>query len=149
MSSFQTVLKPSSLLKLRLKNSGLDNDALVTNQIKIDNSYIEGAIFTLFKINIIEYVKVKAILAKQFHIQPSEIDNMPYWEYEIFVKHINDLVENENNQQEQAMNKYHVDEYMNMARPGNMQKMMSNAQPKMPDMSKMSMPNFGSSMKFP
>lgn len=126
---------------------GLDNDEIINNRVKIDNSYIEGAIFTLFKINIVEHVKVKAILAKQFHIQPSEIDNMTYWEYEIFVKHINDLVEAENKQQEQAMDKYHVDEYMNMARPGNMQKMISNSQPKMPDMSKMNMSNFGSSMK--
>lgn len=88
----------------------------------------------MFRINLVEHIKMKAALAKQFHIQPSEIDKMPYWEYEIFIKQINDLVKDENDKQKSEMDKYHVSEYMNMARPGNINKMMSNAQPKMPNM---------------
>ena len=44
------------------------------------------------------------------------------------------LVKDENDRQKSEMDKYHVGEYMNMARPGNINKMMSNAQPKMPNM---------------
>lgn len=88
----------------------------------------------MFKINLIEHVKIKATLAKEFHIQPSEIDKMPYWEYEIFIKHINELVKDENDKQKGEMDKYHVNEYMNMTRPGNLNKMMENSTPKMPKM---------------
>lgn len=87
---------------------------------------------------------MKAALAKQFHIQPSEIDNMCFWEYELFVKNINDFVKEENDQQKAEMDKYHVNEYMNMAKPGNVNKMISNPTANIPKM-----PNMNSSMKFP
>jgi hypothetical protein len=44
----------------------------------------------------VSFVKVKATLAKQFHIQPSEIDQMPMWEYEFFVDHIQEMIKEEN-----------------------------------------------------
>ena len=74
------------------RNSSLDQDDLPV----LDNSYIESALFSLFKIDIINYIKVKSILAKEFHIQPSEIDKMPAWEYELFMREINTLVKEEN-----------------------------------------------------
>lgn len=74
---------------------------------------------------------MKALLAKQFHIQPSEMDILPAWEYELFIKQLNDIVKEENDKQKSEMKKYHVNEYMDMARPGNMNKMMSNITPKM------------------
>ena len=74
---------------------------------------------------------MKAVLAKQFHIQPSEIDILPAWEYELFIKQLNDIVKEENDKQKSEMKKYRVNEYMDMARPGNMNKMMSNSMPKM------------------
>lgn len=60
---------------------------------------------------------------------------MPMWEYELFVMQLNNIVKDENDQQKQEMDKYHVQEYMDMARPGNMQKMMQG--PKMPAAPKM------------
>lgn len=107
-------------------------------------------IFSLWKIDLVGYIKMKAVLSKVFRLQPSEIDIMPFWEYELFVNHLNELVKEENDQQKAEMDKYHVNEYMNMARPGNMQKMMSSAQPKTPNMGNMSMPNMGNmgAMKF-
>ena len=74
---------------------------------------------------------MKAVLAKQFHIQPSEIDILPAWEYELFIKQLNDIVKEENDKQKSEMKKYHVNEYMDMAKPSNMNKMMSNSMPKM------------------
>lgn len=106
---------------------------------KLDNTFIESAIFGLFKLNLVELIKMKAILGKQFHIQPSEIDKMMYWEYEIYCRHLNELVENENNQQKGEMSKYHVDEFMNRSNPNNM---------KMPGMGmqNMKMPNMNINM---
>lgn len=116
-----------SRFKQKLKNS---------DQNKIDNTCIEYAIFSLFRINLVENIKIKAALAKQFHIQPSELDKMYFWEYELFIMQINDLVKSENDQQKAEMDKYHVGEYMNMANPRNMQKMMNKGMnmPKMPNM---------------
>lgn len=101
---------------------------------------MEIAGFALFKINLIEHIKLRAILAKQYHIQPSEIDKMPFWEYEMFVKHLNDAAQEENEKQQAEMDKYHINEYMNMSRPGNISKMTSNAAPKMPNMNLGKMP---------
>lgn len=116
-----------SRFKQKLKNS---------DQNKIDNTCIEYAIFSLFRINLVENIKIKAALAKQFHIQPSELDKMYFWEYELFIMQINDLVKSENDQQKAEMDKYHVGEYMNMANPRNMQKMMNKGMniPKIPNM---------------
>lgn len=78
-------------------------------------------------------IQIKSSLAKNFHIQPSEIDKMPMWEYELFIKELNEQVQQENKQQQSEMDKYHVNDYMRAANPKNIQKM---TQPKMPDLSK-------------
>ena len=101
---------------------------------------MEIAGFALFKINLMEHIKLRAILAKQYHIQPSEIDQMPFWEYELFIKYLNDAAQEENDKQQAEMDKYHVGEYMNMTRPGNISKMTQSAIPKMPNMNMGKMP---------
>lgn len=93
------------------------------------------------KTDILNMIKVKASLSKSFHIQPSEIDMMPMWEFELYIKALNELVEEENDKQKKEMGKYKVNEYMNMTRPGNLQKMTQG-----PDFSKMGTPDFGRSM---
>lgn len=82
-------------------------------------------------------IKIKASLSKTFHIQPSEIDNMPMWEFELYIKQLNELVEEENNKQQKEMDKHNVKGYMDMAKPQNMQKMMQG-----PDFSKMNTGGF-------
>ena len=96
------------------------------------------------KIDILNTIKLQASLTKEFHIQPSEMNNMPMWEFEIFVKQLNTLVEEQNDKQKKEMDQYHVKDYMNMTRPGNLQKMTQG-----PDFSKMNTPNFGRSMPSP
>ncbi len=71
----------------------------------IDNTYIEYALYSLWRINILELIRIKATLSKQFHIQPSEIDKMCFWEYEYYVKFINEAVKEENNAQQDQINK--------------------------------------------
>lgn len=98
------------------------------NSKLLDNSYIEFAIFGLFKIDILNFVKTKAILAKEFRIQPSEIDKMPAWEYELFMQEINALVKEENERNQKEMDK---SGYNKMNDPNYMKKMANNQMPKM------------------
>jgi hypothetical protein len=101
-----------------------DNDE---KPLRISQSYIEYGIFSLFKINVINLIQIKTSLAKNFHIQPSEIDHMPMWEYELFITELNKQVKDENKQQQEEMDKYHINDYMKNSK--NMPKM---TQPKMP-----------------
>ena len=80
-------------------------------------------------------IKMKATLAKNFHIQPSEIDEMHVWEYELFIQYINDEVKEENDKQQKEMDKYNINDYRKMSDPSRIQKM---SQPQMP---KMQMPS--------
>lgn len=109
---------------------------------------IEVVIFSLFKIDVVNLIKTKAILAKEFHIQPSELDNMPAWEYELFVKEINAIVKEENERNKQEMEKAGVKDAQKMANPNTLKKMQQNATPKMPSLN---MPNINinSGMKMP
>lgn len=119
-----------------IKNFNLDQNDLPV----LDNSYIESALFSLFKIDIINYIKVKSILAKEFHIQPSEIDKMPAWEYELFMQEINALVKEENERNQKEMDK---SGYNKMNDPNYMKKMANSQMPKMNNSFKMpSMPKF-------
>jgi hypothetical protein len=104
----------------------------------IDASYLDVAIFSLFKIDIINFLTVKSILAKEFNIQPSELENMPAWEYELFVKEINKIVKEENERNKQEMDKAGVKDAQKMSNPNNLKKMQQAATPKMPNMN---MPN--------
>lgn len=115
-------------MEQRLRSSVQDND----DKFKLSASHMETAIFALFKIDIINYIKNKAALSKNFHIQPSEIDMMPAWEYEYFMMALNDLVSEENEAQKKEMDKYNLNDYKKLANP-NAHKNMANG-PKMPDM---------------
>ena len=99
-------------------------------------------IFNLFKISIINFIKTKAILAKEFHIQPAELDNMPVWEYELFVKEINNAVKEENDRNKQEMENAGISDAKKMASPSYLNKMQKNSIPKLPNISmpKISMP---------
>ena len=90
------------------------------------------------------FIKTKAILAKEFHIQPSEIDNMPAWEYELFVKEINNIVKEENDKNKQEMDKAGINDARKMANPSYLSKMQRESMPKMPNFSmpKIATPKF-------
>ncbi len=75
-------------------------------------------------------IQIKASLAKNFHIQPSEIDRMPMWEYEMFIQEMNKQVKEENEKQQSEMDKYGVKDYMKNANPKNIGKITQ--PPKMP-----------------
>lgn len=91
---------------------------------------MESSLYSQFQINIENLVQNKVSLVRNFHIQPSEIDRMPYWEYEYFLKFANEQIKEENKQQEEQSEGYDMD---SMKRSAN--SMMK--QPKMPSMPKM------------
>lgn len=103
----------------------------------LDNTYIESALFGLFRIDLINFIKVKSILAKEFHIQPSEIERMPAWEYELFMKEINQAVKEENERNQKEMDKAGLDKAQKMSDPKYIQKTQKQYEPKMPVMPKM------------
>jgi hypothetical protein len=112
------------------------------DKVLLDNTYIESAIFGLFKIDISNYIKVKSLLAKEFHIQPSEIDAMPAWEYELFMREINQAVKEENERNKAEMDKAGYDKAQKMSDPRYAQKMTQNQMLKMPNMGSFKPPKF-------
>ena len=107
---------------------------------ELDNTFIEKTIFNLFKIDIINYIKVKATLAKEFHIQPSEIEQMPAWEYEMFMMEINNMVKEENARNKEEMDKAGIDKAKKMSDPSYMRKMQNSSMQSMTKMPEMKMP---------
>lgn len=121
----------------------LRNSELSNSNVPWEASF-ERAVYHLFQIDIPNLITIKVNLAKNFRLQPSEIDRMPFWEYEMFIKEFSERVEEENKEQQEQMDKYHVGEAMETARPGRLEKTMDKMTPKMPDFSNI---NLGS-MKF-
>jgi patatin-like phospholipase/acyl hydrolase len=111
-----------------LKNSDQDN-------YRLDNTFIEFAIFGLWKIDLVNFIKTKAILSKEFKIQPTEVDKMPMWEYELFLQHLNSLVKEENDNQRKEMDKYHIDDYKKTVNQARMNKTPNYSIPKIPNIS--------------
>jgi hypothetical protein len=100
----------------------------------LDNNSLERALLSLFHINVMNLIVNKVQLAKNFHIQPSEIDNMYMWEYEIFLKELNSIVKKENKEQQEERDKYKVGDYRKLANPNNAMKMANQSGMKMPSM---------------
>ena len=133
--SFQTESTHSSVLaKLRSLDLVKDPASL------LDSTYIESAIFGLFRIDLMNYIKVKSILAKEFHIQPSEIDMMPAWEYELFMKEINKAVKEENDRNQKEMDKSGFDKAQKLSDPSYVQRMQRQSMPKMQNLGSIKMP---------
>lgn len=106
--------------KLPSKNSEANNK----------NSF-EYITFQLFSIDLLRLIQTKAILSKQFSIAPSEIDAMKFWEYEYFMKELNNLVEEENKQNEKQKEQYNMETLMKHQQ-SQQSKIMRNSQPKIP-----------------
>ena len=83
-------------------------------------------------------VQNKARLAYTCRTQPSEVERMPYWEYELYLKSMSNIIEEENKRNEEAekgksnqtpnMNSYQRQAQRNMSVP---------KMPRMPSFNKM------------
>lgn len=88
---------------------------------------MELAVYSQFKVDIESLVRNKVHIARNFHIAPSEIDRLPYWEYEYMQKEMTDTIKKEQEEQEKQNRGYDV---------SGMQHQMSRSMPKMPSMPK-------------
>ena len=129
--------KFSSMLKPEARSLVLDNTKI---------NYFESAIFACFRVDIRDIINIKAQLGKAFHIQPSEVDKMPFWELEYYIKELEKMVAEANEENQNEVNKAGLGKLGQMADPKNMSKMMSTAAPKLPDIKmpsiNMKMPSF-------
>lgn len=94
----------------------------------------------MWKLELFGFVGLKASLAKNFHIQPTEVDKMPMWEFELFMKHLNNQIKDENDKQKEEMDKSGISNMQkNMNNPSKMAGNMKMPSMKMPSMK---MPKF-------
>ena len=109
-----------------------------------ETTYLEEAVYSLFRVDATDLISIKAQLSKAFSIQPSEIDKMAFWEFELFVKEMERLTKEEQEQQKKEFDKSGAKDAMKMAKPGYMQKMMQNQANMMPKMPNMNMQGMNS-----
>lgn len=95
---------------------------------------LEFSIVKLFIINLIQLIKNKVALSKNFYIAPSEIDKMYYWEYEYLLKEVNNNIKSENEQSEKEQAKY------GNLNPNSMMRNMRSSMPKMQNISTPKLP---------
>lgn len=57
---------------------------------------MESSIYSLVKINIANLVQNEAVLLKNYYTPISEIERLPYWQYEMLMSEIEKLVKDEN-----------------------------------------------------
>ena len=65
---------------------------------------------------------------------------MPAWEYELFMKEINQAVKEENERNQKEMDKAGIDKARKMGDPKNIQKMQNQSIPKMPNLGSFNIP---------
>ena len=91
----------------------------------------------MFRIDLANLVRNKLYICKEYHIQPSEIDRMQYWEYEWYTDEIKEITkEQEKQQKQQEKEQAALQSSMNpSSMMSNFSRSMSNfQQPKMPSM---------------
>jgi hypothetical protein len=76
---------------------------------------------------------------EKLHVQPTELDMLPYYEYEYTVELYNDIVK-ERNEEDRKQNREAEDKYNVSGMQKNMSRNMSSY--KSPSMPKISMPRF-------
>lgn len=104
-------------MRLKLRSLDLDKYLMEDQEytwpdVKLDESYIERGILGLFSIDVVRLTQTKAALLKNFRMQPSEVDQMVYWEFEYFINALNQQVKEENDRQQAEMDKYKVNDRM-------------------------------------
>lgn len=107
--------------------------------LDVSQPILEQSVIKLFQIRLLQLIKNKVALAKNFYIAPSEIDRMYYWEYEYLLEEVNANIKAENERQEKENGKY-----------GDMnpRSMMRNASSMMPKSSGFSAPKIPSIPSF-
>ncbi len=98
---------------------------------------MEQALYSMFRVNLRNLVKNKLYIAKEWHIQPSEVDQFVYYEYEQMLDEINEQNKEAEKQQQEEQKRY---ESMQKGLP-NMNNLSHNIGKQM-TLPKMSIPKF-------
>ena len=83
---------------------------------------MESAVYSIYKVSVVNSVRNSLFICREYHIQPSEILRMPYWIYEEYLANIKDIQKKEEKEQKDQDKRY------------------NSIMPKMPSMPKMSAP---------
>ena len=83
---------------------------------------MESAVYSIYKVSVVNSVRNSLFICREYHIQPSEILRMPYWIYEEYLANIKDIQKKEEKEQKDQDKRY------------------NSVMPKMPSMPKMSAP---------
>lgn len=89
----------------------------------------------MYRINTASLVRNKLFICKEWHIQPSEIDRLPYYDYELICEEIN-IVQKEQEKKQQEQEK----QYSGMQSSMNPNRMMNSMRNNMPGMKMPSLP---------
>lgn len=63
-------------------------------------------LYGLYRINLENLVKNKIYISKEYHIQPSEVDKMQFFEYEIYLEQMNLIAKQQEEEQKKQQEKY-------------------------------------------
>ena len=66
----------------------------------------------LFQIDIVQFVRLGAVLAKEYHLPPGSLDSLPFWEYELWLEELNQVVKEANEDQKAVMTKSQQEQKM-------------------------------------
>lgn len=92
---------------------------------------MEQALYLLWRVNLRNLVKNKLYICRDWHMQPSEIDKMVYFEYEQILEEINDFNKEQEKRNKQEQQQY--DKMMQQSRKNaNYNQMYKNAQSTLP-----------------
>lgn len=98
---------------------------------------MEYVLYSIWAVDVRNLVTNKLFICKEYHVQPSEIDRMVYFEYE----YIQEEIQKEQKEQERR-NKEEEKKYSSLKKMPNYNSMMSNVGKSMPSLPKFSTPKF-------
>lgn len=63
---------------------------------------MESSLYSLVKVNIRNLVRSEASLLKNLYLAPSEVERLPYWQYELLITDLEDMFKKDKEDQENA-----------------------------------------------
>lgn len=97
-------------------------------------------LFKTFQVDIVRLFEYKHIFYQKLRIQPSEIEDMMYYEFEFTIENLQNWIEEEKKQREKEEGESKTYDQKSMMRES--QNMMKSQQAKMPSMATPKMPKF-------
>jgi hypothetical protein len=119
-------------------NYSISNE-LERNSVKSNEwPWLGLTVIKAFIINLRNLTKNKLFICKEYHISPSEIDKMQFWEYEWYTDEIKEITKAQEKEQKRQ-EKEHASLQSSM-NPSNMMRNVSQSMPSMPKMPTIQMP---------